>query len=221
VRRVLALNTLQWGVLAAMAMLAALAVLVGLADAPRSMEIAWLVALPASVAGALWFTAPSRIARFTALPAPTGGKVARALRTALADGIGGVVLVRHVLARPVHYALAVAGFPLFWAGDILGMWAALRAFGAHVGLVPLVLAYTTAYVVTSLPLPAGGAGGVEAGLAFAFEAVSVPLATALLATLVYRFFTLWLPIGLGAIGVTQVGRLAEELPHVEREPAPG
>jgi uncharacterized membrane protein YbhN (UPF0104 family) len=221
VRRVLALNTLEWGVLALIAMLAALAVLIGQAHAPRSMEIAWLLVLPLCVAGALWFTAKSRVERFTALPGPTGGRLARALRTALADGVGGVVLVRHVLARPVRYALAVAGFPLFWAGDILGMWAALRAFDARVGLVPLVLAYTTAYVVTSLPLPAGGAGGVEAGLAFSLEAISVPLATALLATLVYRFFTLWLPIGLGAIGATQVGRLADELPHVEREPAPG
>ena len=88
-------------------------------------------------------------------------------------------------------------------------------------IAPLVLAYTTAYVVTSLPLPAGGAGGVEAGLAFSLQAVGVVLAPALLATLVYRFFTLWLPIGIAAVAVTQVKTLAEELPRVEHEPAPG
>jgi uncharacterized membrane protein YbhN (UPF0104 family) len=87
--------------------------------------------------------------------------------------------------------------------------------------LPLVLAYTTAYAVTSLPLPAGGAGGVEAGLAFSLKAIGVPLASALLATLVYRFFTLWLPIALAAVAVPQVKRLAEELPHAEHEPAPG
>jgi uncharacterized membrane protein YbhN (UPF0104 family) len=62
---------------------------------------------------------------------------------------------------------------------------------------------------------------VEAGLVFSFDAVGVPVAPAVLATLVYRFFTLWLPIAVAAVAVTQVKRLAEELPHVEHEPVPG
>ena len=80
-----------------------------------------------------------------------------------------------------------------------------------------MLAYTTAYVVTSLPLPAGGAGGVEAGLAFSLNAIGIPLAPALLATLVYRFFTLWLPIAPALAFLSQLPKLAEELPRVERE----
>jgi uncharacterized membrane protein YbhN (UPF0104 family) len=220
-RRVLALNTLQWAVLALAAMLAAIGALAGAAQAPLSMELAWLVVLPACVAGALWFTAPRRVERFAARPVERGGRVARVLRSAFADAIGGVVMVRHLVARPGRYPFALAGFPLFWAGDIVGMWAALRAFDVRVGVLPLVLAYTTAYAVTSLPLPAGGAGGVEAGLAFSLEAVGVPLASALLATLVYRFFTLWLPIALALVAIPQVKRLAGELPHVEHEPAPG
>ena len=96
----------------------------------------------------------------------------------------------------------------------------IRAFDANVDLLPLILAYTTAYVVTSLPLPAGGAGGVEAGLAFSLKAVGVPLAPALLATLVYRFFTLWLPLGIAGLALTQVRKLNDELPRVEHEPAP-
>jgi uncharacterized membrane protein YbhN (UPF0104 family) len=175
-RRVLALNTLQWAVLALAAMLAAIGALAGAAEAPLSMELAWLVVLPACVAGALWFTAPRRVERFAARPAAREGRIAHVLRT---------------------------------------------AFAVRVGLLPLVLAYTTAYAVTSLPLPAGGAGGVEAGLAFSLKAIGVPLASALLATLVYRFFTLWLPIALAAVAVPQVKQLAEELPHVEHEPAPG
>jgi uncharacterized protein (TIRG00374 family) len=138
---------------------------------------------------------------------------------ALADAIGGVVLVRHLIVHAGRYPLALLGFPVFWAGDVLTLYAGLRAFGVHVGLAALVLAYTTAYVVTSLPLPAGGAGGVEAGLAFSLNAVGVPLAPALLATLVYRFFTLWLPIAIAALALTQVEKLAAELPHVQREPS--
>jgi uncharacterized protein (TIRG00374 family) len=231
-RRVLALNTLEWGVLAVAATVAAIAMLAGSGDgAPLAMELAWIVVVPLCIAAALWVTSPKRVAKTTSLP-ERRVKLERSHRTwspwlwnaahiALADAIGGVVLVRHVLARPRRYPFAVLGFPLFWGGDILGMYAALRAFGVHIGLAPLILAYTTAYVVTSLPLPAGGAGGVEAGLIFSLKAVGVALAPALLATLVYRFFTLWLPLGVAALALTQVRALAEELPHVEHEPAPG
>jgi uncharacterized protein (TIRG00374 family) len=221
VRRVLALNTLEWAVLALAAMLAAIGVLVGGGTAPIEMTLAWLVILPTCVLLALWFTSPFRIDRFTNVPERERHRVVRWLRLALADALGGVVMVRHVVAHPRRYPLALLGFPAYWAGDILCVWAALRAFDVHVALTPLVLAYTTAYVVTSLPLPAGGAGGVEAGLAFSLQSVGVALAPALLATLVYRFFTLWLPIGIAALALTHVKELADELPRVEHEPAPG
>jgi uncharacterized membrane protein YbhN (UPF0104 family) len=231
-RRVLALNTLEWGILAALACIMGAVLLAGEGDgAPAAMELAWLVLVPACVAAAVWVSSPHRAARLTSLPR-TRYELTRSPRTwwpwlwhaarvALADAIGGVVLVRHVIVRPRRYPLAVLGFPVYWAGDILTVYAALRAFDVHPAPAPLVLAYTTAYVVTSLPLPAGGAGGVEAGLVFALRAVGVPLAPALLATLVYRFFTLWLPIGVAALALTQVHRLAEELPRIEHEPAPG
>jgi uncharacterized membrane protein YbhN (UPF0104 family) len=229
VRRVLALNTLQWGVLATAAAFTGALLLAGVeSGAPLSMELAWLIVVPACIAAAGWVSSPRRAARFTALPERAGTTLTRSpatwlpwLRTggriALADAIGGVVLVRHLLLHPGRYPLALLGFPVYWAGDVLTLYAGLRAFGVHVGLAGLVLAYTTAYVVTSLPLPAGGAGGVEAGLAYSLSAIGVPLAPALLATLVYRFFTLWLPIAIGALALTQVDDLNEELPHVARE----
>jgi uncharacterized membrane protein YbhN (UPF0104 family) len=202
------------------------------AAAPLAMEIAWLAVVPACVIAAAWISSPTRSARFTETPTLVRTRLARSPRTwlpwlrtvgrlAFADAIGGVVLVRHVVMRPRRYPLALFGFPVFWAGDVLTLYAGIRAFGAHVGLFALVLAYTTAYVVTSLPLPAGGAGGVEAGLAFSLEAVGIPLASALLATLVYRFFTLWLPIAIAAFALNQLDDLAAELPLVEREPASG
>ncbi|MDX6485547.1 MAG: putative heme transporter, partial [Gaiellaceae bacterium] len=201
-RRVLALNTLEWGVLATFACLAAAVLLAGGGNAPVQMELAWLAIVPACVAAAAWVSSPNRAERFTTLPgrrhpltSDPGSWVPwlrRGARIALADAIGGVVLVRQVLTQPRRYPLALLGFPIFWAGDILGMYAALQAFDVHLDLAPLVLAYTTAYVITSLPLPAGGAGGVEAGLVFSLDSVGVPIPQALLATLVYRFFTLWL-----------------------------
>ena len=99
---------------------------------------------------------------------------------------------------------------------MLILYAALRAFGVHPHPLPLVLAYATGFVITALPLPAGGSGGVEAGLTFALNSVGIALAPALLGTLVYRAFTLWLPIAPAVALLPQVRTLDRELPRVPR-----
>ncbi len=224
VRRVLALNTLEWLVLGLAACLASAAVLARGDGAPLAMELAWLTIVPACVAAAIWVSAPGRGERLASLPRRTV-RLARdphswwpwlwhAGRAGFSDAVGGVVLCRHLLGRPLAHPGALLGFPLYWGGDILTLYAALRAFGVHPHVGALVLAYTTAYVVTALPLPAGGSGGVEAGLAFSLNAVGIPLAPALLATLVYRVFTLWIPIGPALALLPQVRTLEAELPRV-------
>ncbi len=226
VRRVLALNTLQWFVLAIVAFLAAAVCVAARLHAPLEMEIAWLVVVPACVAAAIWVSSPLRSERLTSLPcdevrlrlSPRSWPhwLWHAGRAAFSDAVGGVVIVRDLLHRPLAHLAALAGFPLYWAGDILTLYAAVRAFGVHPHLVPLVLAYVTAFVLTALPLPAGGSGGVEAGLTFSLNAVGIPLAPALLATLVYRAFTLWLPVGPALALLPQVRVLDRELPRVPR-----
>ncbi len=226
VRRVLALNTLQWFVLAIIACIAAAVSAVGPWKAPPEMEIAWLVVAPACILAAIWVSSPRRSDRLTSLPcdevhlqwAPRTWThwFWHAGRAAFSDAVGGVVIVRHLLRQPFAHPAALLGFPLYWAGDVLTLYAAVRAFGVHPHLPTLVLAYVTAFVVTALPLPAGGSGGVEAGLTFALNAVGIPLAPALLATLVYRAFTLWLPVGPALVLLPQVRMLDRELPHVPR-----
>jgi uncharacterized membrane protein YbhN (UPF0104 family) len=182
------------------------------------------VIVPGCVLAALWVSSPRRVERLSSLPR-TEVELERDPRTwprwlwhagraGFSDAVGGVVIVRHLLAEPRRNWGALLGYPIYWGGDILTLYAALRAFGVHPSVAALVLAYTTAYVVTALPLPAGGAGGIEAGVAFSLNAVGIPLAQALLATLVYRVFTLWLPIGPALLALTQVRRLDEELPEV-------
>ena len=227
VRRVLALNTLQWFVLAIVAFLAAAVSAAGPWSAPRAMEVAWLVIVPACVAAAIWVSSPRQGERLSSLPRDAV-RLQRNLRTwphwlwhagraVFSDAVGGVVLVRHLLHRPLAHPGALLGFPLYWTGDILTLYAAVRAFDVHPHFVPLVLAYATAFVVTALPLPAAGSGGVEAGLTFALNAVGIPLAPALLATLVYRFFTLWLPIVPTLALLPQVRALDRELPLTPRD----
>ena len=225
-RRVLGLNTLEWLSLGLLAALAAVVVLAG-DGAPLAMTLAWISVVPACIAAAIWVSSPSRAGRLsTPPPRPpvrersfSAGlaKLGRLSRQGLADAIGGVVLVRRIVSRPWRHPMAVTGFPAYWAGDLLVLYAALRAFGVEAGIAALVLAYATGYVSSALPLPAGGAGGVDSALTFSLYAVGIPLGPALLATLCYRAFTLWLPL-LPALALgPAIASLHDELPRVGRE----
>jgi uncharacterized membrane protein YbhN (UPF0104 family) len=225
-RRVLGLNTVEWMILGIYACLSAAVVAAGVGSAPRAMVLGWLVVVPLCIAAAAWVSSPRRSDRLTS-PAGERARLARdphtwlpwlrhGGRAVVSASIGGVVIVRHLLAKWRTHLGGVFGFAVFWAGDTITLYAALRAFGIHPAVPALVLAYATAYIVTMLPLPAGGSGGIEAGLAFSLNAVGIPLAQALVATLVYRFFTLWLPIFPAALAATRVRELDRELPRIPR-----
>ena len=229
-RRVLGFNTLEWALLGTFAAVAAVFVLAGRGEgAPFAMTLPWIVVVPLCLAGAAWVSSGKRARRFTRVrerePSQRGrapGAWVRWLwikgKRGFADAIGGVVVVRHLLSHPRRHPAAVFGFAVYWFGHLLTLWAALRAFaGTHLVLSALVLAFATGYVATALPLPGGGSGGIEAAVAFSLHGVGVPLAPALLAVLVYRFFTFWLPLVPALALLPTVKQLNEELPRAPRE----
>jgi uncharacterized membrane protein YbhN (UPF0104 family) len=227
-RRVLGFNTLEWALLGTFAAVAAIFVLAGRGEgAPLAMTLPWIVCVPLFAAAAAWVSSPKRWRRLTVLGGPTptrgGGLVgwSRWLlakgRKGLADAIGGVVVVRHLVTHPRAHPAGVFGFALYWFGHLLTLYAALRAFTeTRLVLAALVLAFATGYVATALPLPGGGSGGIEAALAFSLHGVGVPLAPALLSVLVYRFFTFWLPILPALALLPTVKQLNRELPQLAR-----
>jgi uncharacterized membrane protein YbhN (UPF0104 family) len=227
-RRVLALNTLEWAVLAVFAACAGAVLLAGVGEgAPPEMSLAWMVAVPVCLAAAAWFTSPSRVERFARLPEDEPDTEGQArdfgywarwasvkARKGFADAIGAVAFLRRFVAHPRRNAVGLLAFALYWIGGMLTLYAALRAFGETIGPAALVLGYTTAYVITALPLPAGGSGGVEATLAATLALVGVPFATALLAAFTYRIFVFWLPLLPAVAFVPTVKQLHEELPRL-------
>jgi undecaprenyl-diphosphatase len=215
-RRVLALNTLEWAVLAWLAALSACLVLLGRgAGAPLAMTFTWLVVVPLCTLAAIWVGRPERLERLSRLGRGDDGIVAKAQR-GFADAIGSVGLVKRIVLHPRRHPGGLLGFPLYWAGDLITIYAGLRAFGADVQPAPLVLGYATAYVVTALPLPAGGAGSLEVVLALSLHAVGVPLAPALLAAFLYRVFSFWLPIVPALLLLPTAPKLAGDLPQSRR-----
>ena len=224
-RRVLGFNTLEWALLGAFAAVAAMLVLAGRGSgAPLAMTLSWLIIVPVCFVLAAWVSSPKRAKRLSEAEVEEGDGMMSTtwtkLRKGLADAIGGVVVVRHLVLNPRKHPSAVFGFAVYWFGHLLTLYAALRAFTqSTVVLAALVLAFATGYVATALPLPGGGSGGIEAALAFSLHAVGVPLAPALLSALVYRFFTFWLPLLPALALLPSVKRLNNELPRFARQPA--
>jgi uncharacterized membrane protein YbhN (UPF0104 family) len=83
--------------------------------------------------------------------------------------------------------------------DYAALVAALVAFGAHVRPAEVLLAYVVAQAFAIVPITPGGLGFVDAGLTTLLVLVGVPADTALIGVLLYRLFSFWLPIPLGAL----------------------
>jgi uncharacterized protein (TIRG00374 family) len=231
-RRVLGFNTLEWALLGTWAALAAAVVLAGRGSGvPLAMTLPWLIVVPLCISAAIWVTSPKRRSRFATAAQSEPKELGRSPRgwlsstwaqakRGLADAIGGVLVVRHLVSHPRRHPAGILGFAVYWFGHLFTLYAALRAFGVQqIEMAALVLAFATGYVATALPLPGGGSGGIEAALAFSLHAVGVPLAPALLAALVYRFFTFWLPIVPALALIPSVGRLDDELAQLPRRKA--
>ncbi|MFO7571254.1 MAG: YbhN family protein [Gaiellaceae bacterium] len=184
--RVLGLNTLFYVLFGIGAWTAALLLALGVGDdAPAAMTAPWLVAVPCCFLAAWIVTGPDRLARFTR----PGGSV---VRRALAYAIAGTGWVREVLPHPGGRR-ALGWSALYWVGNLVCLWAALRSVGVTLALPALVLAYATGHIATILPLPLGGAGGVDAALTYTLTVFGVALAPALVAVAVFRLFSFWAP----------------------------
>jgi putative heme transporter len=165
------------------------AVALATSAAPVAMTVPWLVGIPTLVLVARWFTAPSRIERWTN-PDHDGA------RRLLGVGISAASWTR---ARTVDERPLFAWACLYWAGDVLSLSAALRAFDADPAIAAVVVAYATGYLVQALPIPLIATAGVDAATVATLHAVGVPLDAALLGVLAHRLFAFWLPVIPGAV----------------------
>ena len=106
-------------------------------------------------------------------------------------------LVRRTLAGSWRRAVPAAyGNALL---DVAALQAAIFATGAGFHPSLTVLAYVAAAVLAMIPLTPGGVGFVEAGLTGMLTLIGATGAQAVLATLLYRLFSYWLPMLSGAV----------------------
>jgi uncharacterized protein (TIRG00374 family) len=78
------------------------------------------------------------------------------------------------------------------------VWAAFKAFGQPPPIAVLIQGFFVGMLGNLLPIP-GGVGGVEGGMIGAYAAFGVDAGLAVVAVLVFRAFTFWLPLIPGVI----------------------
>lgn len=104
-----------------------------------------------------------------------------------------------LLAEPALIRRSLVWAAANWIFDAASLWVFLRAFGASVGPVNLVVAFGLANVLAAIPITPGGLGVVEAVLSSTLVGFGLDRGTALLGVIAYRLAAFWLPIPLGAL----------------------
>ena len=94
------------------------------------------------------------------------------------------------------------------ASRSLVLWAAFKAFGDAPPAAVLIQAFFCGMLGNLLPMP-GGVGGVEGGMIGALVAFGVDGGLAVVAVLVFRGFTFWLPLIPGVIAFVQLRATVE------------
>ncbi|HZT46247.1 MAG TPA: lysylphosphatidylglycerol synthase domain-containing protein [Gaiellaceae bacterium] len=187
-RRVLGLSALEYAVLAPAVAVCALLLYFGIGgSASASLTLPWLLVLPGAILAA-WLTSPERVEGFEA---PKG---ASWVRRGFAHVVAALAVLRALVVGWRTYSWAFGGAALYWIGDILTLWAALRVFSVDISVAELVLAYGTGWALTRRSLPFGGPGLVEVLLAFVLTWFHVPFAAGAAGVVAYRLFNFWLAL---------------------------
>jgi uncharacterized membrane protein YbhN (UPF0104 family) len=212
--RVIALNTLLYATFGAAALIAGTTILAQFGgDVPPAMTLPWVIGVVVFFLVGLYVTAPSRAEGLV------HHKEEGRLRSLFGYAVSGAVLVRNLAEHRAANRATLVSAPLYWFGDMLCLWAALRAFGVELTPAELVLAYATGFLANLLPIPTGGIGGVDAATTFALTAIGVPLQSALLGVFAYRFFSYLLPTLPAVLAMPALPQVSRELSELgEHEP---
>ena len=128
------------------------------------------------------------------------GRLAQRLANLPAAASAGM---RDALTHLRHPDPALAGAIVFWACQVAVLWASFRAFGIAPPLAVLTQAFFVGMFGNLLPMP-GGVGGVEGGMIAALAAFDVDAGQAVVAVLLFRAVTFWLPLIPGVIAYFQL-----------------
>jgi uncharacterized protein (TIRG00374 family) len=137
-----------------------------------------------------------------------GGRLGRLLRQLAQAPAATSAGIRDAIAHLRSKDPALLGAIAYWAFQIAVVWAAFHAFGDAPPLAVLVQGFFVGMLGNLLPIP-GGVGGVEGGMIGAYAAFGVDSGLAVVAVLVYRAFTFWLPLIPGLVAYLRLRHTVE------------
>jgi uncharacterized protein (TIRG00374 family) len=167
-----------------------------------------ILAVIAVAIGLLFALVPTDLQRRLSGWAAGGGRLARLAQKAAHVPAAASSGMRDALAHLRSRDPALLGASLFWAFQVGVLWAAFKAFGNAPPAAVLIQAFFCGMLGNLLPMP-GGVGGVEGGMIGALVAFDVDGGLAVVAVLVFRAFTFWLPLIPGVIAYFQLRRTVE------------
>jgi uncharacterized protein (TIRG00374 family) len=178
-------------------------------DAPFGLTVVPAVlAIIALGIGLLFALVPTDLQRRLSGWVEGGGRVAKLAQKAAHVPASASAGMRDALAHVGSRDPALLGAVLFWAFQIAVLWAAFRAFGEAPPTAVLIQAFFCGMLGNLLPMP-GGVGGVEGGMIGALVAFGVDGGLAVVAVLVFRAFTFWLPLIPGVVAYFQLRKTVE------------
>jgi uncharacterized membrane protein YbhN (UPF0104 family) len=183
--RTLSLGTLEYAVLAPATFVVAVLLLAESWPSELGVRLSWAIGVPIGALVAIW------LLRHRLAFARAGG-----WQSHLAHVLEAIYETIRLWRRPGRGMLAFAGMTVYWAADIVVLWACLAVYSpdGRPGVAEMVLGYATGYALTRRALPLAGAGAVEVMLPLALMWTGVGLATAVVTVFTYRLFNLWLPL---------------------------
>jgi uncharacterized membrane protein YbhN (UPF0104 family) len=194
--RVLALDALEHAPLAPAACAAAIALLVQGRHKPGlDFTIPWATLVP--IGAVLAFIGVRHRERFVG---------ADGWRGKLGDALDGIRILFRLAAEWRRYWPGFVGATVYWAGDVVCLWAALQPFDAAPAFAAIIVAHAVGYVLTRRTLPLAGAGVVEVIMPLTLVAAGAPFAGAILGVFVYRLFNLWVPLLPAAAAIPRLRR---------------
>ena len=140
------------------------------------------------------------------------GRIAQRLANLPASASAGM---RDALKHLRHPDPALAGAIFFWAFQVAVLWASFRAFGESPPLAVLTQAFFVGMFGNLLPMP-GGVGGVEGGMIASLAAFGVDAGQAVVAVLLFRAVTFWLPMIPGIVAYFQLRKTVERWRQEDR-----
>jgi uncharacterized protein (TIRG00374 family) len=100
---------------------------------------------------------------------------------------------------------------IMWGTDMLRMYLCFVAVGSYPPILPMIIIYTIAILITILPTIPGALGLREATMVGLFLVVGVPGDVVIAASLIDRVISYLMPTMVGAITTVYYGKLLKEI----------